>query len=325
LFIPGKENMNTLRLFLVVLAVLASESALAACPNPLRYGSGCCDFMVASDGRRDSAVKNTLLECRITAAVSHDRIEAAEGREFLSEQVLGPYLPNPPNLPGGYAHYDIDRRYCVPNPFGDPPCIPFETLTATYTYMATPPLPPPVACSILDLPPIPDTADACTKSLEANKGGYDPALCPPVPVMTRPLGEPCWREKVNSVGYQYSPPTSTIRTAAYNKHLQEVWSYYDQHKALVNDPEQYQACARRRAVVEAELGKHKLARVPADQSKHLTGRAFDSGQVGTLLAAGHNPMKMLRTTTPNPACSLIWGGTWRGLEYDPVHFHLNVP
>jgi hypothetical protein len=181
-----------------------------------------------------------------------------------------------------------------------------------------------VACSIPDLPAIPAPIDACTASLEANNGLPGPG-CPAVPVMERVGGEPCWRRKVNEVGALYVAPTSTIRTAAYNKLLQDVWFKYLEH-AAVTDPEQRQACAARRAKVEAEMSKHKIVHEPADNSNHLTGRAFDDGSIDFKIALGYDPVRMLRSSSTipdSPACTLIWGGSWR--KRDNVHFELSVP
>lgn len=192
--------------------------------------------------------------------------------------------------------------------------------------MANPPAPPPVACVIPDLPALTTPTDTCTAALEANGGLPGPTGCPAVPVMTHSGGEPCWRRKVAEAGVLYVAPTSTIRTVAYNKHLKQVWDFYQKHQAKRNNAEQWQACTARRSVVEVEMSKHKLVYPPADNSRHLTGRAFDDGSVDFKLAMGHNPSKMLSraTVTPDsPACTLIWGGSWP--KPDNVHFELTGP
>ena len=145
--------------------------------------------------------------------------------------------------------------------------------------------------------------------------------------MTHPDGEPCWRRKVNESGALYAAPTSTIRTVAYNTHLKQVWDFYKKHQRLRGNAEQWQVCTARRAVVEAEISKHGLSYPPAENSRHLTGRAFDDGSVDFKIAMGHDPAAMLERTTiipDSPACTLRWGGGFRPVP-DNVHFELTGP
>jgi hypothetical protein len=106
--------------------------------------------------------------------------------------------------------------------------------------------------------------------------------------------------------------------------LQNVWTLHQKHHALRNNAAQYQACATKRLVVATELSWHELVYAPATESRHLTGRAFDDGSVEFKVAMGRNPTKMLASnTTASPACTLVWGGSWR--KPDDVHFELTGP
>jgi hypothetical protein len=147
--------------------------------------------------------------------------------------------------------------------------------------------------------------------------------------MTRPLGHACWQKKVATVGVAYPGTTATLRTDIYNQHLLAVWKLDEQHtRLLITDPDQYYACAIKRAAVDAEMAHHKIRYKPANKSNHVGGRAFDNDEtfISKLEVAGHYPTDMLNTATiDSPACTLFWGGEWKGAASDPIHFQLNVP
>jgi hypothetical protein len=175
-----------------------------------------------------------------------------------------------------------------------------------------------------DLNSFPPAGDACSTSLEAGNGLANPAVCPPASVMNDPNGEPCLAQKLGSLGIPYAGPTSTIRTPSYQAHLRDVWDKFWQHQWLITDPDAYQACAAKRAIVEGEMSKHGIDYAPAPiDSMHLDGRAFDisRGTVGTLkrilAQAGQDVSGLL---SEPPACNLGWGGDFKPLQ-DSVHFY----
>jgi hypothetical protein len=195
-----------------------------------------------------------------------------------------------------------------------------------------PPPPPPVTCPIPDLDPLP-AGDACTASLEANKGLVNPAVCTtPIPVLTAVGGHPCWSGKLDANGIAYGGPTSTLRTPAYDRHLLNVWQLYKQHEVLFAErataPELVQACAARRAAVQAEMNNwHGLRKAPVitPNSTHQQGRAFDVSD--SVIDAVYNTTAegagfLVNTASPSsPACTLRWGGDFRG---DPDWWHFDL-
>lgn len=329
--------MHWFRWFLAVLAFSVAQPALAVCPNPLPVGQLCCGYTVNVQLRSDplgppgtpratnALLVNSLAECRAIAQIAHDAEAERYGclPPLVASFVESP-LPSPDGVNVSQGFWNLYQEY-RPGTIIRQDCL---KLTGSIGWTVPPP-PPPVACSIPDLPAIP-TSDACTTSLEANDGLVDPAVCPmPIPVLTRAGGEPCLRGKLSGIGVAYGGPTSTLRTAAYNQHLINVWDFNQRHRNLRNNPEQWQACTARRAAVRAEVVKHDLYRRPAPNSRHLRGRAFDVALAvvnGVQTTTGDDSSALLVTASPNsPACTMTWGGTWPPGEYDPIHFELNVP
>lgn len=181
-----------------------------------------------------------------------------------------------------------------------------------------------VQCPVPDLKDKP--TDACSVALEAGRGLPIPATaCPTPSVMTDPKGEACLRDKLAVLGIPYSGPTATIRTAAYQAHLRDVWDRNEDHKNIT-DPAERQACAAKRAIVENERNTiHGLVYRPADESEHLTGKSFDISKTtadtlkATMQQAGRSVFGLLRSPPP---CTLTWGGDYLISTPDPVHFEL---
>jgi hypothetical protein len=184
--------------------------------------------------------------------------------------------------------------------YGGPPCVPDP-------------------CPVGDLPDFPPAGDLCSASLEAGRGKDVNNACSAASVMSDPKGEPCLKQKLGVLGIPYTGPTATVRTAAYQKHLGEVFDLYWQHQWLITDPVRYQACTAKRAIVEAEMSKHGIdyAPTPSD-SRHLDGKAFDISRA-TVNRIANVPALL----SAAPACNLKWGGQF--LKPDRVHFFTPPP
>jgi len=142
--------------------------------------------------------------------------------------------------------------------------------------------------------------------------------------MTDPRGHQCFKDKVNALGLTkapYTEPTSTIRTADYQKHLKDIWDKDILHKNLT-DPAEIALCVVRKAKVDAEMAHHELTDEPAGRG-HEFGRAFDVrndtvNEMETILnGAGRSIFGLLLSPPP---CDLQWGGYYRGTR-DRVHFY----
>lgn len=183
------------------------------------------------------------------------------------------------------------------------------------------PLCVPGTCPVPDLNPnYPPADDTCTAALEAGRGNPVPrSACPAAPVMSDPLGEPCLARRLAIIGVPYAGPTATIRTAAYQAHLFDVWNRNVQHQGYKNNPTAWAACAEKRAEVEAEMTHHSITDAPAaNGSLHISGNAFDISRatVNSVPSIPH----LLRFNQPgDPACNLRWGNTFR--PPDRVHFY----
>ncbi len=175
-------------------------------------------------------------------------------------------------------------------------------------------------CAVPDLKPKP--TDACSVALETGRGLPVPATaCPTPSVMTDPNGEACLKGKLAVLGIPYAGPTATIRTAAYQAHLKDVWDRNEEHKKIT-DPAKRLACTAKREIVEGEMNHHGLRYQPTNESRHVAGKAFDISQPTvrtletTLNQAGRSVSGLLRSPPP---CTLIWGGTYS--DPDDVHFN----
>jgi hypothetical protein len=173
-------------------------------------------------------------------------------------------------------------------------------------------------CPVTPLTDFPPAGDLCSASLEAGRGKDVNNACPASSVMSDPKGEPCLAQKLGVLGIPYAGPTSTIRTAAYQTHLKEVWDKYWEHQWLITDPVRYQACTARRTIVEAEMSKHGIDYEPAATTEHTSGNAFDIS-LTTVNRIGNIPT-LLRAA---PSCNLNWGGLFPDPDY--VHFYTPPP
>lgn len=325
--------MKLSRIVSIVFSIIAfavTESALAVCSSPLPSGVYCCTYvsqMHPAGGITGvgpiSVNATSLANCRAIAVPVFNALASTRGCELpaFNTVISEPWAS--PELGYTWRQSFYDQYYTPPGASHPQICAHLEGWVDWNAASPPPPPPPPtVSCTVPDMPGLP-TADTCTNSLEANNGlPGSTSGCPAVPVMTRASGEPCFSGKLNTIGVAYNGPTSTIRTTTYNQHLLTVWTYHLKHR-FISDPAEWQACATKRAIVETEMRKHGLIQEPAPNSRHLAGRAFDTSR--TVIAGIQRIERipaMLRRAT---ACTLNWGGTWKGNHFDPVHFELNVP
>jgi len=340
--------MIPFRIVNIVLAVLifaVTESALAYCPVPLTSASMCC-YYAGSNGTTENRTAWSLNGCLADAKATNNLLIIAQDPTVIGStcSVFIPYTfppeswpasiiniaeststPIAPSVPNGEWRQDFRHIYTAQATLTNrnPPVVvtyPCADYSGHLNWVVPPPA---VACEIPDMPAF-SAPDACTAELEANNGLPGPTTtCPAVPVMTRLGGEPSFKTKMESISVPYAGPTATIRTTVYNQHLATIWKYHVRHQRLITNPEQWVACAAKRAVVVAEVTtKHGLTYPPAPDSRHLTGRAFDVSktviadikQVGVFI-----PALLIRS----PVSTLNWGGRFR--KPDRVHFELNVP
>jgi hypothetical protein len=158
----------------------------------------------------------------------------------------------------------------------------------------------------------------------------------------------CLADKIHALGQAYTGPSATVRTAAYQKHLLEVWnkSIEIENKDLSDEEEL--ACAAVIANAENEKDWHKIKSDPSSkgsEAPHVLGKAIDipMGVVDALKARVSNTTFVTITgcifcipiavttigdiqdyvnsaTVNPPACNLKWGGRFRRI--DDVHFQL---
>ena len=206
----------------------------------------------------------------------------------------------------------------------------------------------PDPCPIDPLPDLP--TDDCSKSLEAGRGKDVNNACSSklLPEMQRQAQ--CLADKIHALGLStpYTGPSATVRTAAYQKHLLEVWEKLEEIKKKVRTDEQKQACATVIANANNEMEWHKIKSEPSNkgnEAPHVEGKAIDIPMdvVDALKARVSNTtfvtftgcifcMPIAITTigdvqdyvnsaVVNPtACNLKWGGRFKRI--DEVHFQL---
>ncbi len=179
-------------------------------------------------------------------------------------------------------------------------------------------------CPIAPLQPLPD--DPCTQSLEAGRGVDVNGAC--VAGLTPEMQQEaqCLANKITSLGIPYPGPTATVRTPAYQAHLQEIWKKLIELGKL-KDPVVKQACASRKAEIESHKLSHGLTDEPAKSSRHETGEAVDVGNdvvrelINRVTTDTSGVQDYINSPFANPpACNLRWGGKFR--RRDSIHFQL---
>lgn len=180
-------------------------------------------------------------------------------------------------------------------------------------------------CPIAPLQPLPN--DPCTQSLEAGRGVDVNGACAAGLTPEMQQEAQCLANKITSLGIPYPGPTSSIRSSAYQTHLREIWEKSGELKKL-KDPAVIQACASRKAEIEAHKLSHGLTDRPAaSSSPHESGNAVDIGRdvvrelINRVTTDTSDVQDYINTPFANPpACNLRWGGRFR--QYDWVHFQL---
>jgi hypothetical protein len=163
----------------------------------------------------------------------------------------------------------------------------------------------------------------------------------------------CIADKINALStprVNYSRPSATIRTEAYQNHLLEIWTKYQLLDTIMNGrvytPEAMQACEATYVAVLDEKQSHGIVAQPSssgDEAPHVERRAIDVSRrianalmkqvtikTTTVDSAGvktttitSNVEDYIHSATVNPpACDskIKWGGLFK--HYDPVHFQL---
>jgi hypothetical protein len=292
------------------------------------------------------------------------------------------------SCPGGYYYWTVTSTFICPanTTTTTPPCIctdPYVPDEPLHTSCVLPACPdhasrtsPGAACtceanyqfdatgtSCVSTCPVPDLTappfnDACAESLDAGLGVDVNGKCPKLSdAMNNQIQ--CFADKITATNatmrtpIPYSGPTATIRNAAYQAHLREIW---DKLIVLNNlsDPAEISACQPRRDKVIAEkgcssskkckgactAGSHCLRNIPATDSNHPKGTAFDvpNDTINGLLLE-LTPLPPTPMTTPQrkqawqiwvadwlekpAACNLVWGGSFK---YPPgpdfIHFQM---
>ena len=144
---------------------------------------------------------------------------------------------------------------------------------------------PAVACPVgkLTTPPFPGDVDpACTASLEKGKGVDVNNACGTLRKPDMVEAASCIAAKIKALNIPYTQPSATIRTAAYQNHLLEIWDKSQRLDTIMNSivytSETKQACAPRYTEVNNEKAQHGITHQPSssgDAAPHVEQRAID--------------------------------------------------
>lgn len=201
----------------------------------------------------------------------------------------------------------------------------------------------------------PPFSDACSTSLEAGKGEDVNNKCGRLRDDMDKAAS-CIADKIKALStpkVDYSNPSATIRTEAYQNHLLEIWTKSQQFDTIMNGfvytLETKQACAASYASVLAEKQSHGIDAQPSSSGKeapHVERRAIDvprkiakalikqvtiyattfykvNGKTKSKRVVVSDVEDYIHSATVNPpACdaNIGWGGNFK--KYDPVHFQL---
>ncbi len=196
--------------------------------------------------------------------------------------------------------------------------------------------------------PVPDLTappfnDACAESLDAGLGEDVSGDCPQLSDDMKNQIQ-CFADKITATNVTARPPipyskaTATIRNAAYQAHLREIWDKMielnipDNKNNEARRPRQDKVIAEKGCASSGNCdtnkctaGSHCFAYQPATDSNHSTGTAFDvpKGTINGLLLeltplppAPMTPLQqqqaqmyMIAYWLASPtACNLVWGG-----------------
>ena len=206
---------------------------------------------------------------------------------------------------------------------------------------------PVVTCPIDPLPGLPKD-DLCAQSLEAGRGKDINNACSSKLLPEMQKQAQCLADKIHALDQPYTGPSATVRTAAYQQHLLEVWNKVIEIEDKELSDEQELACAAVIADAENEMDWHKIKSDPSnkgDAAPHVRGKAIDipTDVVDALKARVSNTTFVTFTgcifcipiaittigdvqdyvnsaTVNPPACNLKWGGRFKRI--DDVHFQL---
>jgi hypothetical protein len=202
----------------------------------------------------------------------------------------------------------------------------------------------------------PPFSDACSTSLEQGKGVDVNNTCGTLRKPDMVNAAQCIADKIHAALINvrpvviYTAPSATIRTAAYQDHLLEIWNKSERLKVIMKSAaytqEVKQACVPVNVAVNKEKIWHSIKYRPSSSGNaapHVEHRAIDVPEtvIGALIkkvttyiytnTRVNGKTKTTKTiardvedymhSAPN-ACSsnLSWGGRFK--PKDPVHFQL---
>lgn len=199
----------------------------------------------------------------------------------------------------------------------------------------------------LPQPPFP-ASDTCSNSLEQGAGVDVNNACATELTPDMQAGAQCVADKIHALAIPYTGPSATVRTAAYQNHLLDVWNKSKEIKNKKLSDAQKQACAAVIVNVDSEMARHGIDSPPSSSGNvapHVLGRAIDIPMdvVNAMMAQVTNTTVVIpvncflfcmtipvyigdvqdyvnSATVNPPACNLNWGG--RFIPYDPVHYQL---
>lgn len=208
----------------------------------------------------------------------------------------------------------------------------------------------PAATCPVDKLTTPPFDDACSTSLDQGKGVDVNNACGTLREPDMVEAASCIAAKIHAVNIPYTQPSATIRTAAYQNHLLEIWTKSQQLDTIMNSvvytPETKQACVPRNVDVNNEKSQHGITHQPSssgDSAPHVEQRAIDVPEAVsdalmdqvttytttyTIVNGQRVPIQTIASdvedymhSAPN-ACNpyLSWGGRFD--SHDWVHFEL---
>jgi hypothetical protein len=206
----------------------------------------------------------------------------------------------------------------------------------------------------------PPFSDECSTSLEAGKGADVNNKCGKLRDDMDKAAS-CIADKINALRtptIDYSVPSATIRTEAYQNHLLEIWTKSQLLDSIMNSlsytPENLAklrvACAQRQAEIDGEKVSHGIDSQPSssgDEAPHVERRAIDVPRkvakalikqvtiyaTTETIVNGVKKKKQVvtsdvedyinsKTVNPSTSCTsyISWGGEFNPI--DRVHFQL---
>lgn len=254
-----------------------------------------------------------------------------------------------------------DLTYFGATPEPQPVCpVPTVDPSVPYSYNYSTSMcerPAQVACPVTALTQ-PPFSNACSTSLEAGKGVGVTGACQKAGIeLTQPMqdAEKCIAKKIKALTsppVNYAGPSATIRTTEYQNHLLEIWDKSATLICLMNSlaytPEYLtamrQACAQRKAEIDAEKKAHSLDYAPSasqgsadhvklqaiDVSKGVVNKLIDRVTTYTTTYTMVNGIRKKKQVVASDVEDYLHSAPdacgsnvhWGGPKPDNVHFYL---